>query len=68
VAGRQSPAPLFEEIVEEYLRVLAYPKFHLTESEIDLIFVREILPYFEVIAVRPGDPIVAGDSADDKSI
>ena len=57
-----------KEIVEEYLRVLAYPKFKLTESEIDLILSREILPYFEVVAVKPGEPMVAADPADDKFI
>jgi putative PIN family toxin of toxin-antitoxin system len=57
-----------KEIVEEYLRVLAYPKFRLDGSEIDFILAREILPYFEGIAVRPGKPIVAADPADDKII
>jgi predicted nucleic acid-binding protein len=57
-----------KEIVEEYLRVLAYPKFRLGESEIDLIPAREILPYFEVTAVTSGKPMVAADPADDKFI
>lgn len=57
-----------KEIVEEYLRVLAYPKFHLTESEIDRILSHEILSYFEVIAVKAGKPMVAVDPADDKFI
>lgn len=55
-------------IIEEYLRVLAYPKFRLTESEIDLILTHEILPFFEVLNVPSGKPIVAMDPADDKFI
>lgn len=57
-----------KEIVEEYLRVLAYPKFRLSESEIDFILTHEILPYFDIITVKPGKPIVKGDPADDKFI
>jgi len=61
--------PIFsKEILEEYLRVLAYPKSRLTESEIDLLLSREILPYFEVIAVKSGKPMVLADPADDKFI
>jgi putative PIN family toxin of toxin-antitoxin system len=55
-------------IVEEYLRVLAYPKFHLTESEISLLLSHEILPYFEVIEVKPGEHFVASDPEDDKFV
>jgi putative PIN family toxin of toxin-antitoxin system len=43
-----------KEIMEEYLRVLAYPKFRLTEKEIEYLFTQEILPYFEVITVKSG--------------
>jgi putative PIN family toxin of toxin-antitoxin system len=57
-----------KEIIEEYLRVLAYPKFRLGEPEIEFILTHEILPYFEVIAVPPGKPMVAADPADDKFI
>jgi len=61
--------PLFsKEIIEEYLRVLAYPKFRLGEPEIEFILTHEILPYFEVIAVTPGKPMVVADPADDKFV
>ena len=61
--------PLFsKEIIEEYLRVLAYPKFRLGEPEIEFIMTHEILPYFEVIAVTPGKPMVVADPADDKFV
>ena len=57
-----------KEIVKEYLRVLSYPKFQLSESEIDFLLTHEILPYFEVLTVRPCKPFVTMDPSDDKFI
>ena len=57
-----------KEIVDEYLRVLAYPKFKLSESEIDFILTNEILPYFDVINIKPGKSFVSADPEDDKFI
>ena len=57
-----------KEIVREYLRVLAYPKFQLSESEIDFLLTHEMLPYFEVLTVTPGKPFVTMDPSDDKFI
>lgn len=56
------------EIVKEYLRVLAYPKFQLSKSEIDFLLSHEILPYFEVLTVRTVKPYVTMDPSDDKFI
>lgn len=56
------------EIIEEYLRVLTYPKFNLNESEIDFILTQEILPFFETVKVKPGKRCVRADAADDKFI
>jgi len=56
------------DIIEEYLRVLAYPKFRLTEEEIEYLFSQEVLPWFEVIAVQSGQPFVIDDTSDDKFI
>lgn len=56
------------EIIEEYLKVLVYPKFSLSESEIDFILTNEILPWFEVITVKAGMPFVKADPSDDKFI
>lgn len=56
------------EIVEEYLRVLAYPRFKLSESEIDFILSHEILPFFDVLTIKSGKPFVAADPSDDKFI
>ncbi|MBI5587983.1 MAG: putative toxin-antitoxin system toxin component, PIN family [Deltaproteobacteria bacterium] len=54
------------EIVEEYLRVLAYPKFGLTEREIKGIVQEELLPYIAPIAVAGKLTGVCIDPDDDK--
>ncbi|MBI4373785.1 MAG: putative toxin-antitoxin system toxin component, PIN family [Deltaproteobacteria bacterium] len=40
---------LSRSILEEYLRVLAYPKFGLTDREVKAIVEEEILPFVETI-------------------
>lgn len=55
-------------IVQEYLRVLAYPKFQLSKSDIDFLLTHEILPHFEVLTVKSGKPFVTMDPSDDKFI
>lgn len=57
-----------KEIIEEYLHVLAYPRFKLSESEIDFILTHEILPWFDVLTIKSGKPFVAADPSDDKFI
>jgi len=54
------------EIVEEYLRVLAYPKFNLTEKEIRDIIQEELLPYIEPVMVTEKPKGVCVDPDDDK--
>ena len=56
------------EIIQEYLRVLAYPRFQLTEAEIDFILTQEILPLFQVIDVKEGKSFIRQDPSDDKFI
>ena len=41
-----------KEILEEYLRVLAYPKFQLSHQEIRALVEEELLPFVETIRVR----------------
>ena len=57
-----------KEIVDEYIRVLTYPKFKLSEEEINYLLYQEILPFFEIIDVRPGPEIIKMDPEDDKFI
>ena len=54
------------EIVEEYLKVLAYPKFNLTEKEIRDIIQEELLPYIKSVTVAVKLKGVCIDPDDDK--
>ncbi len=56
------------EIIDEYLRVLAYPKFRLTENEIGYLLYRKILPHFKIVIAEKGKTIVTVDPSDDKFI
>jgi len=56
------------EIMGEYLRVLAYPRFRLAKDDIAYLLEAEILPSFEVVSVEQGGRFVANDPEDDKFI
>ena len=53
-------------IVEEYLRVLAYPKFRLTEAEIRSLIETQVLPFVETVTPRRRLRVVKSDPDDDK--
>ncbi len=55
-----------KDIIDEYIKVLTYQKFKLSEKEINYILYNEILPYFEVITLKPGQAIIQEDPSDDK--
>ena len=57
-----------KEIVEEYLRVLAYPKFHLGDQEIRRLLEGELLPFVKTIRVRKRLAVVKRDPEDNKFI
>ena len=57
-----------KEMIDEYLKVLAYPKFQLSEEEINFILYQEILPYFEPVGAKTGPVIIQDDPSDDKFI
>jgi putative PIN family toxin of toxin-antitoxin system len=57
-----------KDIIEEYIRVLAYPKFELSEEEINFLLHYEILPYFEILRIKAGPTLVVKDPSDDKFI
>jgi putative PIN family toxin of toxin-antitoxin system len=65
--GRLTPL-ITEEIMAEYIRVLAYPKFMLSEEEINYIIHQEILPFFKVVKSVSGPAIIIKDRDDDKFI
>lgn len=54
-----------KDIIDEYLRVLAYPKFQLTDIEIDYLLTVEILPWFHPVTVPEGKPYIKEDPQDD---
>jgi hypothetical protein len=66
-SGRINPLAS-KEIVDEYLRVLTYPKFRLAPEEINFILYQEILPHFEIVRAKPGRVIVRDDPSDDEFI
>jgi putative PIN family toxin of toxin-antitoxin system len=56
-------------ILEEYIRVLAYPKFKLTSVEIRALIEEELLPFVETVKVTPSAIVpVPRDSDDAKFI
>ena len=57
-----------KDILDEYLRVLAYPKFDLTEKDIHFIIYREILPFFKETIVKQQYRVILEDPSDDKFI
>ena len=57
-----------EAMMAEYLRVLAYPKFQLSQAEIRHLLDHEILPWFEPLVVPPGGAHIPEDPEDDKFI
>lgn len=57
-----------EAIMSEYLRVLAYPKFQLTQAEIRHLLEHEVLPWFEPVDVPEGEAFIPDDPQDDKFI
>ena len=56
---------LSKEILDEYIRVLSYPKFHLTEDEIKRILAEVIFPFAIPLKVRPILPVIKEDPSDD---
>ena len=65
--GRFEPI-VSREIIDEYVRVLAYPKFELTEKEIRYLVYQQLLPYFHVVKTYTGQVIVQKDPSVDKFI
>jgi len=57
---------LSRDTLDEYLRVLSYPKFELSEDEIKELIQEEILPYAEVVKPKRRLRVVQRDPSDDK--
>jgi hypothetical protein len=55
-------------ILEEYLRVLSYPKFKLSEGDIKGLIQEELLPYVDVVKPWKRLRVVDRDPSDDKFV
>ena len=62
-SGKIQPQ-LNKTTVAELLRVLAYPKFELTENEIQYLLYVEILPFCRVVTTKSGPVIIPEDPSD----
>jgi len=54
------------EVLKEYIRVLAYPKFALDAAEIRTIIEADLLPFVKTVDVGKVNPIIREDPSDDK--
>jgi len=52
------------KILEEYVRVLAYPKFKLLKGDVERIIYKEILPYTESLIVKKKINFIKEDPTD----
>lgn len=57
-----------KETFDEFVKVLCYPKFSLSEHEIEAILKDEVLPYFEVITIKTQERSGCRDPQDEKFI
>lgn len=54
-----------KEIVQEYLRVLAYPRFELSVEEVKGLLERQLLPFATPVKAKEILPVVHEDPSDD---
>ena len=54
------------EVLNEYIRVLSYPKFRLTGDEVTHIIEEELLPFINPVAVKTTLAIIEKDPSDNK--
>jgi putative PIN family toxin of toxin-antitoxin system len=66
--GRQGHVRLVlsKSIVQEYLRVLAYPRFELSQTEIKALIEKAILPAAEIVDAAKAPAVIRKDPSDDK--
>jgi len=53
------------QILEEYIRVLNYPKFELSQEEISSLVKEELLPFVQVVIVKEHVSVIKDDPSDD---
>lgn len=55
-----------QQLLTEYLRVLHYPKFHLTQDDIRSLVEEELLPFITPVTVSRVPRVVLADPSDDQ--
>ncbi len=66
-AGRLCPV-VSAAILDEYLRVFAYPKFRLRAAEIRGLLEEEVLPFIETVPANPSPVSLLRDPDDAKFV
>ena len=56
---------LCKEMMDEYIRVLAYPKFRLTPKEVAVLLERQLIAFSHPVSVKNVVPIIREDPIDD---
>lgn len=64
--ARRITALLSSDILQEYLRVLACPKFKLSDTEIRRLIEEELLPFVETVRARRHLAVVGRDPEDNR--
>lgn len=64
--SRRITVLLSRAILQEYLRVLTYPKFRLSDQEVRGLIEEELLPFVETVRVRKRLAVVRRDPEDNK--
>jgi hypothetical protein len=64
--GKRIVLLISRDVLVEYYRVLAYPKFGLTPGEIRELIAANVLPFVETVFVGPHPAVIREDPADDK--
>jgi uncharacterized protein len=54
------------EVLKEYIKVLSYPKFNLTEEDIHYIIDEELLPFVTSVNIKTHVKCIKEDPDDDK--
>lgn len=66
--SRRIVALVSRSILEEYLRVLSYPKFKLSAAEIKDLLQEEVLPFVDVVVPRIRLKVIKRDPSDDQFV
>jgi hypothetical protein len=64
--SRRITVLISRQILDEYVRVLAYPKFRLSDQEIRALVEEELLPFVDTVRVRRRLAVVERDPDDNK--